>query len=170
MTEILEISKNKKIKADIIPAGRNQMPLKKDGWNFNWRQLIKNENTATFILKLVEAPQTIEGVVQLRIEAGMLIMDLVEIAPHNVGKNKRYEDVAGCLIAFACRESFRLEGPYKGFLTFESKTVLMDWYAGKYGAHHTIGRKMHIDPQQGRTLIDKYLNTELGISWEIKNI
>ncbi len=51
----------------------------------------------------------------------MLIMDLLEIATHNIGKTKKYDDVAACLIAFACRESFTLEGNYKGYLSFVSK-------------------------------------------------
>ena len=60
-------------------------------------------------------------------------MDLVEIAPHNIGqRDKRYRPVAGCLIAFGCRESFKLESSYKGFLSFESKTRLIAWYKKRY--------------------------------------
>ena len=89
----------------------------------------------------------------------MLIMDLVEIAPHNIGReSKRYDYVAGCLIAFACRESFKLENNYKGFLSFESKTELIEWYMDKYHAKIAMGQKMYIAPNDGQHLINEYLN------------
>lgn len=158
MAEILDVQNNRKIKAEIILADKVKMPLKKDGWNFNWRQVIKNDNTTTFILRLAEPPQTVEGVLQLRIEDEMLIMDLIEIAPHNIGQKKRYENVAGCLISYACRESFKIEGSYKGFLSFVSKTDLINWYSKKYGGTQAIGQKMYIDPETGLKLIEEYLN------------
>lgn len=89
----------------------------------------------------------------------MLIMELLEIAPHNIGsKSKKYDYVAGCLIAFACRKSFQIVGDYKGFLTFVSKTELIEWYIAKYGATLTLGQRMYIDSDVGLVLIDKYLN------------
>ena len=86
-------------------------------------------------------------------------MEALEVAPHNVGqKNKRYDHVAGCLIAFACRESFKIPGDYKGFLTFVSKTDLIRWYIEKYGAELALGQRMFIDWEQGEKLIEMYLN------------
>ncbi len=88
----------------------------------------------------------------------MLIMDVIEIAPHNFGSsNKRFDYVAGCLIAFACRESFKIEGNYKGFLAFTSKTNLIEWYEKKYGALQALGRRMYINDTIGLKLIGKYL-------------
>jgi len=86
-------------------------------------------------------------------------MDLIEIAPHNIGKGKRYERVAECLIAFARRESFEMEGDYKEYLTLVSKTNLNKWYSIKYGAKQAIGQKIYIDPEKGLELIEQYLNT-----------
>ena len=134
------------------------MPLKNDGWNFNWKVLFKKKDTKTFIIRLKANPESTQGTLHLKKQGGMLIMDLVEIAPFNIGrKNKRYDYVAGCLIAFACRESFKLENNYRGFLTFESKTELIDWYIKKYNAKIAIGQKMYIEPDDGKNLIEKYL-------------
>jgi hypothetical protein len=109
-------------------------------------------------LKTIEPPQELEGALQLKTENEMLIMDVLEIAPHNIGqKNKKYDYVAGCLIAFACRESFKLEGNYKGFLTFVSKTNLIKWYSDKYGAVLALGQRMYIDDNIGLKLIKEYL-------------
>jgi len=146
------------VEAEIVKGTTKNMPLKKDGWNFNWRSTIKRKNTTTYILRLKSNPSSIQGVLHLKKEGGMLIMDLVEIAPHNLGQeNKRYKYVAGCLIAYACRESFKLESNYKGFLTFESKTQLIGWYKERYYAKIAMGQKMYIEPIDGEKLIDEYL-------------
>ena len=158
MVYILETKSNRLIEANIVDAERKNVPLKKDGWNFNWKQLVQEQDAQTFILKTIELPQSVEGALHLKVESGMLIMDVVEIAPHNIGKNKkRYDYIAGCLIAFACRESFKLRGSYKGFLTFVSKTSLIKWYSEKYGATLALGQRMFINPEAGEKLINKYL-------------
>jgi len=157
MTYIYDLGAAKHIEVEIILAS-GKMPLKKDGWQFNWNKLIEEKNTKTYFLKLKAEPKSIEGILQLRIESDVLIMDLIEIAPHNIGTtNKKYDFVAGCLIAFACRESFKIEGAYKGFLTFVSKSNLIDWYQKKYGAKQALGQRMYIDDQAGMRLIDKFL-------------
>lgn len=145
------------VEVEIVKGILKDMPLKKDGWNFNWRSTIKRSQTETFVLRIKSNPTSIQGVLHLKKQEGMLIMDLVEIAPQNIGKNKRYNYVAGCLIAFACRESFKLDSNYKGFLSFESKTRLIDWYINNYYAQIAIGQKMFIEPSDGEKLIEIYL-------------
>lgn len=158
MAKLLNTSNNKLVDAEIVKSVNAKTPLKRGGWRFNWGTVVKLKNTQTFVLRLKDAPENIEGMLQIRTEGEMVIMDLIEIAPHNIGKNKRYENAAGCLIAFACRESFKVEGPYQGFLTFESKTELIDWYIEKYGADVAIRQKMFISPENGIKLIEKYLS------------
>ncbi len=158
MIYILDKINGKLIKSEIVPIDIRTIPLKKDGWNFNWRQLSKEENGQTFILRTINSPNQVEGALQLKFEYDMLVMDALELAPHNIGQeNKRYDYVAGCLIAFACRESFKIEGDYKGFLTFVSKTNLIEWYAKKYGAELALGQRMFIDWGNGEKLIERYL-------------
>ena len=162
MVYILDILKNKLVEAEIVSIKKKYIPLKKDGWNFNWRQLSKNDNTQSYVLKLISSKEKVEGALLLKIEENMLIMDVLEVAPHNIGSKKRYDYVAGSLIAYACRESFKLEGNYKGFLTFVSKTNLIDWYIEKYGAELALGQRMFIDWENGKKLIEKYLNRKGG--------
>ncbi|MEM9916701.1 MAG: hypothetical protein AAF990_01320 [Bacteroidota bacterium] len=146
------------VEAEIVLGTLKEMPLKKDGWNFNWRSIIRRKGTETYILRLKSNPSSIQGALHLKIQGGMLIMDLVEIAPNNTGQEgKRYSYAAGCLIAFACRESFKLETNYKGFLTFESKTKLIEWYIENYYAQIAMGQKMFIEPEDGKKLIETYL-------------
>lgn len=137
---------------------KNTIPLKKDGWSFNWRSLLKNKDGQSYILRTLNSPSRIEGALCLRLEYEMLIMDALELSPDNIGrKNKRYDYVAGCLIAFGCKESFNITGNYKGVLTFVSKTKLIKWYAEKYGAELALGQRMFIDWENGEKLIEKYL-------------
>jgi|SRR5690554_4872699 len=157
MIHIYDLENKKLIEVEIVLAF-GKLPLKKDGWKFDWNKLIKEKNTKTYVLKLKDSSGSIQGVLQLRIENDMLIMDVIEIAPHNFSSsNKRFDFVAGCLIAFACRESFKIEGNYKGFLTFTSKTEIIEWYKLKYGATEALGQRMYIDDLNGLKLIEKYL-------------
>ncbi|MGB0932057.1 MAG: hypothetical protein ACPGVB_14835, partial [Chitinophagales bacterium] len=107
-----------------------------------------------------DSPKTLEGLLMLTLVGEeMVYMDNVELAPHNYGSEGKYENVAGCLIAFACDKSFQLgQGHYVGFLSFDSKTQLISLYQEKYGARIAMGYKMYIDDDRGAELIKKYLN------------
>jgi hypothetical protein len=136
------------------------MPLKKDGWQFTWKKLAKIEGAQFYKITLKESPSKLEGLLMITlINDEMLYMNNLELAPHNYGSKGKYENVAGCLIAFACKKSFELgRGNYLGFLSFDSKTELISLYEEKYGAILAMGQKMFIDPGQGRKLMEKYLN------------
>ena len=132
------------------------VPLKRDGWQFNWRKLASKDRA--YVLTCRNTPESVEGALCLSLQSGMLFMEALELAPHNVGqKRKRYDHVAGCLIAYACRESFKTKGEYKGFLVFVSKTELILWYVEKYGAKVALGQRMYFDPESGEHLIKEYL-------------
>lgn len=103
--------------------------------------------------------QKIHRAIQLVKDDGMLIMELIELAPFNIGSKKEYTDVAGCLIAFGCRESLKLDSSYNGYLTFVSKSSLVELYKSKYHATQTLGTRMYIDPFSGEKLVKKYLES-----------
>jgi hypothetical protein len=73
--------------------------------------------------------------------------------------------VAGCLIAFACRQSMKLgENHHKGWLTFdvqeeskEDEIKLMAMYSKKYKAVKFDETTMLISPENGELLIEEYL-------------
>lgn len=88
----------------------------------------------------------------------MLYLNNIEVASHNLGLKGKYENVAGCLIAYACLKSFELgKNAYEGYLTFESKTELISLYQNRYRATLAMGQRMFIEPEMGLKLIDKYL-------------
>ena len=155
---VLEVKSGLLKKAEIVRAGNSDLPLNKDGWSFNWRIAFKKANSEIYILRLKQdKDKIVQGIIQLVFLNGMISMELIEIHPNNRGKYKQFDFVAGCLIAYGCRESFKLDNDYEGYLTFESKTVLIDIYREKYGATQTFNNKMYISPKQGIKLISKYL-------------
>ncbi|MFV8344019.1 hypothetical protein [Flavobacterium sp. XS2P39] len=93
-------------------------------------------------------------------------MAFIEVAPHNKGKNKEYENVAGCLIAFTCRLSFKKgKGDYLGYLAFDvmeedkkDEIKLMALYSTKYNAIKWGETGMIIPPEGGEKLINEFLN------------
>jgi hypothetical protein len=81
-------------------------------------------------------------------------MHLVENAPFNKGKSKIYAGVPGNLVAFACKLSF--QRGHEGFVSFISKTQLVQHYIDSLGAIHVGGRVMIIDTKAALKLINKY--------------
>lgn len=71
-------------------------------------------------------------------------IELLEVCYENVGVQKIFEGISGCLIAFACRESFKRG--HDGFVLLTPKTVLIEHYIKKYGFHF-VGIKSISRPQ-----------------------
>jgi hypothetical protein len=154
-----ELENGEQIEAIISTASKKDMPLKKDGWQFTWKKLARTEGSDFFKLTRLDAPDEIEGILMLTLlYEEMPFMNNIEVAPHNYGSGGKFENVAGNLIAFACYKSFEIgKNSYVGFLSFESKTKLIDLYQDKYGADFAMGNKMFFDPIAGKNLMKKYL-------------
>ena len=71
-------------------------------------------------------------------------------------KNKKTGNIAGCLIAFACRESFK-KG-YGGFVSLMPKTELISYYKN-YGFVEA-GTLLAIWEENSKKLITKYYRDE----------
>jgi hypothetical protein len=84
------------------------------------------------------------------------IMHLIESAPFNKGKNKAYLGVPGNLVAFACKVSFQRGG--RGYLSFNSKTQIIEHYIKTLGAVHFGGTLMVITPEASLKLLDRCFN------------
>lgn len=157
--QIVEVKSNELIDGVIEQAKMKDMPTKKEGWQFTWRKLFKTEGAEFYKLSLVDNSKQIQGMLMLSLMFDeMLYMNNIEVAPHNYGSQRKFDRVAGVLIAYACQKSFELgKNSYKGYLTFESKTSLISLYQEKYGATLALGQRMFIEPKTGYQLIEKYL-------------
>lgn len=147
-----------RIECQILSIPKELIPKKKDVWSFSWLKVYRKDPETIYAL-IEKRSKKLHGIIQLIKDDGMLIMELVELAPFNLGSKREYENVAGCLIAFGCKESLKLNNAYKGYLTFISKSSLVELYKTKYFATQTLGTRMYIDPLSGEKLINKYLKS-----------
>ena len=127
---------------------------KSRGWLFNWKYEFNQLDREVYKLTIVDNEAIIQGLISLAVKPDHVYMYLLESAPFNVGRNKVYEGVPGNLVAFACKLSFQRGG--EGFVSFESKTQLIEHYTRTLGAYHFGGQLMVIDSIASKKLVDKY--------------
>lgn len=123
-------------------------------WKFNWRHEFNQVKREVYKLTILENQNIIQGLVSLEIKSDHVHMYLLESAVFNIGENKMYEGVAGNLVAFACKLSFQRGG--EGFVSFESKTNLIEHYIKTLNASHFGGQLMIIDSLAAEKLVNKY--------------
>jgi hypothetical protein len=166
--KILKVETKELVDAQIKDGGKSKLPSMHERWRFNFPKLVKDSGTHIYVLVTEETPNIIEGCLIYKMRGGQEpYMAYIEIAPHNKGEDKRYDLVAGCLIAFACRLSFIMgKDDFKGWLAFdvqeESKKdeqTLMTLYSKKYKASRIPQTTtMIIEPKNGEKLIEQYLH------------
>ena len=127
---------------------------KKNGWLFNWKKELDTDSREAYKLTIQGNPNVIQGLVSLSVEDDHVYMHLIESAPFNKGKTKIYLGVPGNLVAYACRLSF--QKGFEGFVSFHSKTKLIDHYIKTLGAYHFGGHLMIVDTLPAKALIEKY--------------
>jgi hypothetical protein len=81
-------------------------------------------------------------------------INLLQSSEENVGNGKKYDRIAGCLIAYACRLAFR-KG-YDGFVALLPKTALRKHYINKYGMENA-GLHIYTALNNSEKLIQNYL-------------
>ncbi|WP_026710195.1 hypothetical protein [Flavobacterium filum] len=169
--KILRVEDNLPIDAAIVYSKnvKINLPSIVDGWRFNFKKHAKEVGFKTYILVCEDTPTIVEGCLifemKNRVEP---YMAFVEVAPRNRGELKKFENVAGCLIAFACRLSF-IDGNdiYRGWLAFdvfeenkEDEIKLMALYSKKYNALKFTETTMVIPPNGGEKLINEFLKID----------
>lgn len=128
--------------------------IKKKDWQFDWNLELKDKNCQVFKMTTTENDDIIQGLISFSIQSNFIFVNLVENAKFNKGKEKLYEGVGGNMFAFACKISKDLG--YGGFVSFISKTSLMEYYNRALGAEKTIGQRMVILDIGAEILIEKY--------------
>ena len=126
----------------------------KKGWLFNWKKELDTGDREVYKLSIQGNPDVIQGVVSISVEVDHVYMHLIESAPFNKGRTKIYLGVPGNLVAFACKLSF--QKGFDGFVSFHSKTKLIEHYIKSLGAYHFGGQLMIIDTIPAKILIEKY--------------
>jgi hypothetical protein len=144
------------------PKDFKQFARSKGGFQFNWKKYKGQE-----LYKLRDSQNDkILGLMCIRDhmdpETNAIEIELLEVIAENVGESKIIEGIAGCLIAFACRESFRRGR--EGFVFLTPKTGLIEHYADKYHMVYCppLGSKLEgimvTNPKDALSLIRTYLD------------
>jgi len=125
-------------------------------YTFEWSIESKNE---VYKICLKDQNDEILGLMSLIDfpEEYRIHLNLIEVGLSNRGKDKEIENIAGCLIAFACQVAF--DKDYFGFVSLKPKTRLISLYQEKYGFQQ-YGRLLAVEQNLSIFLINKYLNNE----------
>ena len=107
-----------------------------------------------FKLVLRQQPDIIQGLICFEKKNDHIFMHLIETAPHNYGKEKKYFGVAGNLVAFGCKLSF--EYGFGGYVSFKAKTKLVEHYEKTLGAKLLFGQLMELNTNASIKLINQY--------------
>lgn len=166
--KIIRVADNQEIDAAIVSSIGFILPSITDGWRFNFKSNTRKEKLDTYMLVCFDTPDVTEGCLSFKMRDNKeAYMAYIELAPHNKEKERLYDKVAGCLIAYACRLSFIYgRGDFQGWLAFdvfekseEDEKRLMTHYCKAYGALRFGETTMVIPPDAGERLINTYLKT-----------
>jgi hypothetical protein len=135
-------------KADLEEATR------KNGWLFDWKQEFSEPERQVYKLVAEQEPKTIHGMVSLEKRTGHVFMTLIENAPFNIGKGKKYLGVACNLTAYGCKLS--LVYGFGGVVAFDAKTALIPHYEKTLGAVRIGEKRMAIMEDKAMFLLEKY--------------
>lgn len=133
--------------------------LKKSVWLFDWEGEAKQIEKTIYKLIIVDNPTLIQGLISIENRGDHIFISLIENNIFNKGADKIYLGVPGNLIAFVCRLSF--ERGYEGYVSFESKTKLIEYYKKSLGANVLFGNIMAIDTITAQKLVDQYFPKKL---------
>lgn len=151
---IKEVATGKIIKVEVLAFHwkRSYQTL----FKFNW-----NTERLIYALHLVAENDKVMGLIALQHypEEARIHINLLEVNNEDVGKHKKHERIAGCLIAFACQLS---KQHYKDFpvVSLTAKTNLIHIYRQKYGFTALGNQMMFVEGQKLLDLIHRYITEE----------
>lgn len=125
---------------------------KNNAFQFDWNLEKRHE---TYKIRL-DSDEEILGLISFKDIPGefRIHICLIEVNFRDVGRKKRYDHLAGCLLAFACEQSFKRD--YEGYISLRPKTELIKHYMSKYGFQQ-LGKNLFIDLADAERLINEYL-------------
>jgi hypothetical protein len=154
---IEEAATGKSFETDVVLVAVDEIMKvhKKNGWLFNWKKEFNEPGRQLYKL-IIANDKIIQGLISLEPVADQLYieMHLIENAPHNYGAKKKFAGVAANLVAFACKMSFDMG--FDGFVSFTSKTELIEHYAVTLGAQLIFRNRMTISTIPAKKLVNSY--------------
>lgn len=156
MVKIRHVATGKLVDATVTPVtistGDAQV-MQTEGWNFDWSY---PANRAECVLAL-KTFGDIQGMIGFTRHPGdyYTFIHLLESAPANIGKQKKYRFVPGVLLATVAQDAFA--AGFDGYMTLQPKTRLYDLYIDTYGGRLFENRQVLFDTFASKKLIKKYI-------------
>lgn len=162
-----DVSSGEKYEAVIEPmTAYDFKTIKKDKARFNSFNWTVYKSREVYKIRLA-SEETILGLICLEDHpadgVNAIEIELVEVSADYRQRKKRLANIAGCLIAFACRESFKRG--YEGWVFLVPKSYLLKHYSSKYGFIHVPIKTperpegfMELNTSNSLRLIKKYLD------------
>ena len=155
--QVVEVSTGKKYPIDVLPIESHDFRiLPKARYFFDWKQEINQE-----VYKLVrQGKNEILGLVSIeRIpEEWRIHIRLLTVSKENVGSSKRYDQVAGNLIAFVARIAVAEFGDL-ACVSLRPKTAIARHYIETYNINST-GMTLSLEVPEILNLINQYHHDE----------
>jgi len=122
-------------------------------FNFDWH---KEKEFSVYKIRVISEHEIL-GLISIEDIAKELRVHirLIENSNDNKGKGKKYDFVAGCLLAYACKIAF--ENNYSGFVSLKPKTELIPLYKNKYGFKE-MGNLLFTELENSENLLKKYIS------------
>lgn len=132
---IIDTTTYEHIQATVSKIDLKEIALinKSGQFDFNW-----NAEKLNDVYKLIaEGINEPLGLISLvdRPEDFAIEIHLIAVSKDNKGKKRKYDRIAGNMIAFACKESFA--AGYDGYICLKPKTLISDHYREKYNLKST---------------------------------
>ena len=153
----------KSSKEDIIiiqEANPGNVKMINLNWIFDWY----NQSKKSDVIRALKVKNTLEviGLIGFTNEEHnkAIYVDLIEALPVNNPKNKifkgkkEYFGIGGRLLVEAIKESYK-KG-YGGFIYFDAKTELIEYYKKEFGARLIGSQRMAIFEKEAEILYEKY--------------
>ena len=129
-------------------------------WIFDWY----NQSNKSDVIRALKVKNTLEviGLIGFTNEEHnkAIYVDLIEASPVDNPKNKifkgkkEYFGIGGRLLVEAIKESYK-KG-YDGFIYFDAKTELIEYYKKEFGARLIGSQRMAIFEKEAEILYEKY--------------
>lgn len=126
-------------------------------WQFDW---VSEVNMGRKVAALtIRDDRKVQGLISFTAESDYVLVHLIESAPHNIGRRKKYKGVPANLFAFASLQSIRFG--FEGSLAFDAKTALIAHYCETLGAIQVgTSQRMIIDPEAAKRLAYQYFEED----------
>jgi len=151
---IIEVSTGELIEIEISEVVEKDFEIiDEEKYFFDWNEYKGSHKV--YKLMISKEPQIL-GLMALREFQNeyRVEVSLIACSRENYSQSKRYDKIAGCLLAFACREAIKTYG-YMAAVSLKPKTVLKEHYQRKYGMK-SAGISLFLEGEGMLNLINEY--------------